>query len=155
MTNEATEADSKAPPALFDHCVNTYQAMLKQAKSVQISPDSEENAIVYEGFFTQLITGELHLSVPYYTSISSTLMRMGCIRQLKRGGGTSPSQWELLYEPTLDTFLNSRPKRTKKQTAVEMLKEITDTHTARITALEDLVQELMDALARQFGTTHE
>src|SRR5690348_13949878 len=119
MVNEEV-AEQGAPPALFEHCVNTYRAMLSEAQPVsQITTimDSIEGGIesegdpdeimVYEGFFTQLVTSRLNLSVPYFTQIRKALMNMGCIRQLKRGGGTSPSQWELIYEPTLEAFMNA------------------------------------------------
>lgn len=160
--------DESAPPALFDHCVNTYRAMLGEAKSVTSFATARTNAeagdllevdlkqnsqiIVYEGFLTQLIQGKLNLSVPYYTSIRKSLMDMGCIRQLKRGGGTSPSQWELIYEPTLEMFMNVKPKKIPKQNKESMLQEQVNNLLARVSDLETAHEAILEALAEQFGT---
>lgn len=153
-----TPTDESAPPALFDHCVNTYRTMLKEAKSVAhfdpaASTESSKQVIVYEGFLTQLVTGKLNLSVPYYTSVRKRLMDMGCIRQLKRGGGTSPSQWELIYEPTLEAFMNSHSSsKVAKQNKESMLKEQIVNLSARVSDLETTVEAILEALAEQFGT---
>lgn len=92
-------------PALFEHCVRTYKTMFAQAET-RIS--DEGSMVVYEGFITKLVTTELNYSVPYFTSIRRALLRMGCIRQLKRGGSTTPSQWEMVTEPTREAFLKGR-----------------------------------------------
>jgi hypothetical protein len=60
--------------------------------------------VVYEGMLTKLVTEDLGLPVPYYTKVRQFLMAMGCIRQLRRGGGSAPSQWELIREPTIDLW---------------------------------------------------
>lgn len=162
-----TTPEESAPPALFEHCVNTYKEMLRQAKSVvTVSPgdpnalegsdDEEDRAgqiIVYEGYFTQLVTSKLNLSVPYYTAIRKTLLEMGCIRQLKRGGGTSPSQWELIYEPTFEAFQSAKPKKASKQTKDAMIQEQLDTLSTRVSDLEDLMEDIRRALIEQFGAT--
>jgi hypothetical protein len=99
---DASDALEPTTPALFHHCVSVYEAMLDRAE-VQLL-DGQTEAMVYEGFLTELITGALSLSVPYYTKITQALKKMGCIRQLRRGGSTSKSQWQLVTDPTLEAF---------------------------------------------------
>lgn len=173
MTTQPIQStEDSAPPALYDHCVNTYRAMLREAKSVvtfaealnsagagelaelNIS-DNQNQIIVYEGFLTQLVTGKLNLSVPYYTHVRKALMEMGCVRQLKRGGGTSPSQWELIYEPTLEAFMSAQSgkKKPPKQTKESMLQEQVNALNSRVSDLEGQVEAVLEALAEQFGTS--
>jgi hypothetical protein len=96
-----------APSALFEHCCAVYGMMFDRAATYDPKDGSRE-MLVYEGKLTELVTGAapqgLYLSVPYYTKTTRALKQMGCIRQLRRGGGTSPSQWELVTEPTLEEF---------------------------------------------------
>lgn len=160
MTTQETE--TSAPPALFDHCVNTYKAMLDSAKSVTTGDDGEDvelsddrlpnSIIVYEGFLTHLVTVELRLSVPYYTSIRKKLMEMGCIRQLKRGGGNSPSQWELIFEPTLEAFTKATPKKTPTQDKDAMLRDQVAQLAQRVSSLEDTQKAMLEAWSEQFGS---
>ena len=170
------QTEASAPPALFDHCVNTYRAMLARAKTVVSAPimspdlnDLEAEAaetllsddptvgsiVVYEGFFTALLRDELHLSVPYYTSVRRKLIEMGCARQLKRGGGNSPSQWELICEPTLELFTASeaQKKTAKGKDTLAMVQDQVLQLIRRVSVLEQSVEAIQDALAEQFGTT--
>jgi hypothetical protein len=88
--------DSDVKPAPFLHCETVYKAMRETATEVH---ESEVPMLVWEGFLTKLMLN-LNLSVPYYSTVKNYLTKMGCIRQLKRGGGTTPSQWELIKPPT-------------------------------------------------------
>jgi hypothetical protein len=108
--------------------------------------------VVYEGFLTQLITQQLNLSVPYYTSVRQALINMGCIKQLRRGGGSSPSQWEMITEPTVEAFMQQRPPKAPKQDKYSMLQDQLTTLGSRIVELEDMVQDLVSAWAREFGS---
>jgi len=93
-----------APPALYIHCVRTYNKMLERATDQIVSPiEPDLHMIIYEGFFVRLVA-ELGLSTPYFTFCRQALIDMGCIRQIKRGGGTGRSQWELIKAPTLELF---------------------------------------------------
>lgn len=114
-------------------------------------PQEEAPIIVYEGFLTQLVTGQLNLSVPYFTSIRKTLINMGCIRQLRRGGGTAPSQWEMIMEPTPEAFLVQRPKREPKKDRYSALEDQIRALGTRITELEDTIDELVQAWAKHYG----
>lgn len=118
MTQGRKASTDKSPESLFLHCQTAYKGMLSSAKGRVMFNDEtgqEETIIVWEGMLTQFITGELHLSVPYYTKITRELKRMGCIEQLKRGGGTAPSQWRLLTEPTEEAWAKNRAKKKQSQ----------------------------------------
>lgn len=101
-SNEPGEATL---PVLFYHAKAVYDEMLNQSTMQTYRDGGEEKeAVVYEGFLTKLITEDLHLSVPYYSSVLAALKKMGCAAQLRRGGSTSPSQWQLFTEPTEALF---------------------------------------------------
>lgn len=160
-------------PALYEHCVRAYETMLAEATPVtravdiamledsnvqEASPATHVRIVVYEGFLTQLVTGKLNLSVPYYSTIRKSLIRMGCIRQLRRGGGNTPSQWELIHAPTLDAFENADggvPK-TANQSKFETMKLTYDQQiqalASRVTELEDFRTAILEFLTDKFGT---
>jgi hypothetical protein len=91
----------QAPPTLLQHCEVVYNAMLDRASSVK---EGNVELVVYEGALTNLVIKELEFPNPYYTSLTRALAGMGCVRQLRRGGGGHPSQWELLTKPTLELW---------------------------------------------------
>jgi hypothetical protein len=91
-----------APAAVYEHCCTVYDAMFAKARRIEV-PSEETSMIVYEGHLTRLFR-DLRLSVPYYSLVTKELRRMGCIRQLRRGGGTAESQWELICSPSLELF---------------------------------------------------
>jgi len=148
MTTTAPSEES-APPALFDHCVRTYEAMLAQAQP------HESGQIVYEGFLTQLITAQLNLSVPYYTSVRKQLMRMGCIRQLKRGGGTAPSQWELIYQPTEEAFFKAHESKERPASKFDIMQEQINDLSDLVSKVERDVHHIKLAMAEHFGVEEE
>src|ERR1700742_3987033 len=92
---------TEAPPRLFLHCSAVFEKMKAQSKARQVEGD---HALVYEGFLTKLICEDLGLATPYYTSVMHYLKAMGCVRQLARGGGPTPSLWELMHEPDIEAF---------------------------------------------------
>jgi hypothetical protein len=145
-------------PALYEHCVRAYKAMLAESKVVLDGSNvSEESGfagqmVVYEGFMTRLIVDQLSLSVPYYTSVRQALINMGCIKQLRRGGGTSPSQWEMIKDPTVEAFMKQRPDKKPKQTRDSMLQDQILAVANRVNELEDIVNDLVQAWAKEFGT---
>lgn len=158
MTAAELEDDS-APPALYDHCCRVYRGMLEEARSVQVNPDTEDESgedlhiIVYEGFLTQLITGKLNLSVPYYTTTLKALKAMGCIRQLRRGGSSTPSQWELIYEPTLEAFMRQKPPKKPRQDRVTALEARIVELNTRLSAMEKWQGDVNRSLIKKLGTT--
>lgn len=110
----------EAPPALFNHACAVYEKMYSQSRREQA--DGVTTMIVYEGMLTKLMTEELGLPVPYFTRIRGKLLGMGCIRQLRRGGGSSPSQWELIKEPSFEDWVDSEEVvQTPQQEEIERL----------------------------------
>jgi len=91
-------------PALFEQCLEVYETMADSASFMKPYPDSDDELLVYEGFLTRLITKDLNYSNPYYTKVTKRLKAMDCIRQVKRGGSTTPSRWALLKTPQLEHF---------------------------------------------------
>jgi hypothetical protein len=110
-------SDDQAVPMLFNHCVSAYEAMFDRAEVVLL--DGQTEAMVYEGFLTELFKTELHLSVPYYTSVTRALKAMGCISQLQRGGSSSPSKWQLIKDPEIDAFMKHAQKAPGPKAATE------------------------------------
>lgn len=129
-------------PALFQHCVAAYNKMLEKSRPVEDNAD----IIVYEGYLTALIQSDLSLSIPYYTSIRKRLIEMGCVRQLRRGGGTSPSQWEMIREPTLEAFMNAEPKKVPKQDRNTAVNQQILALSRRISSLEIQIKRIFEAL---------
>ena len=111
---ELLDALTGPVPALFEQCLDLYEAMSEIATIAPIRPDSDETGLVYEGFLTRLITDDLHLSNPYYTKLTQRLKAMDCIRQLKRGGSTAKSKWLLVQSPTFENFQNVATKKTTR-----------------------------------------
>ena len=120
-------------PALFEHCKSVYDAMYHTA---DIGGDEIEGYPVWEGFLVKLITKDLNLSVPYYSTIMSALKQMDCVRQVKRGGGGAPSKWVLLTEPTQARFETMVKKKSLATT------ETTRKRDATAQALSDLNERL-------------
>lgn len=137
-----TELRDEAPEALFSHCQSVYQAMLQNAhKETHEEGDMLVSVIVYRGMLTQLVTGTLHLSVPYYSWVTQSLKKMGCVRQIKRGGGTSPSEWELIKEPTLELFEATREKKLRKPDRYGQLQGQFDALNRRVQAIEKFLEK--------------
>jgi len=157
------DADPDAlPPALFGHCCTVYRGMLERARPVRmdledIDPDDhdEERIIVYEGFLTKLFA-DLSLSVPLYTSVMNALKDMGCVKQLRRGGSSTPSQWELRFEPNTEAFMRQvvgdKPATvTKKDTAIAMLRQQNTDLTKRVADLEKWQRDINSTLVKKLG----
>lgn len=126
VTEDALLEQPETLPAIFEHCQRVYEKMEAEA---QLVPDSEGPAtsqLIWEGHLTKLFAA-LHLSVPYYTSVTRELKRMGCVQQKRRGGGNAPSQWIILTEPTEELFRSDMNRvqglAAKKRGKVEMLEQ--------------------------------
>lgn len=88
--------------AIYNHCKDAYAAMEEEAVTEQIGTN---NYKVYTGFLTRLMQDKLQLPVAYYSHVTAELRRMGCIEQLKRGGGSAPSKWFIIKPPNEADFL--------------------------------------------------
>jgi hypothetical protein len=132
----SNEPDEESLPVLFFHSKDVYEAMLRQSSKQPYHDGGEERvAVVYEGFLTKLFTEDLRLSVPLYSSVLAALKKMGCVAQLRRGGSTSPSQWQLFTEPTKDLF-KAKVLGGKRRTGPA------SQYTTRLDQMEDMVAQL-------------
>lgn len=147
--------NAEPPITLYLHCQRTYELMLSQSKRVEVDAidsggsfdeepsDMTDTMIVWEGMLTRLIQNELSLSVPYYTSVTRALRNMGCIRQLRRGGGTSPSQWELLHAPDEESFNAQQTEKVTKPDKHAMLQDQLQQLNRRVLDLESNMAQLL------------
>lgn len=130
---------------MFNHCVTVFKAMDEEAV------DRLEGR-VYVGFLTTLFAEKTDLSIPYYTAVMRHLQAMDCVRQLKRGGGPSPSQWLLVQEPTIALFdatsgkahtirgMASQTKKARDQRTRDLQKRIDDLERTQAFILDQLRQ---------------
>jgi len=130
----------EAPPKLFEHCSTIFEAMKRES-----SPQKVEGAhtLVYEGFLTRLFA-ERGMATPYYTTVMRRLKAMGCVRQLSRGGGNSPSKWELLEEPTIEKFEQFEEARFRADTKLGQTMDGVKSLAKRLANVEarlDLLEE--------------
>jgi uncharacterized protein YceH (UPF0502 family) len=101
-----------------------------------------EHALVYEGFLTRLFN-QLELATPYYTSVMQRLRKMGCVRQLSRGGGNAPSRWELIKDPAWDDFDVAEQRRLREVTKLGQLQGQVASLNTRVAALEEMMDRLL------------
>jgi hypothetical protein len=113
----AGPGDLEVVPALFEHACNVYKTMEESSEM-----DDTLGLRVYEGHLTNLFR-KLLLSVPYYTEIKNRLISIGCIEQVRRGGGTAMSRWVLWKEPTLDEWKYASSKRPGRGNAVTVIQQ--------------------------------
>jgi hypothetical protein len=134
------DRQDKPTSAQFDHAVKVYQAMHARATTEVFTDDEgEENSHkVYTGHLTRLFQ-ELLLAVPYYTSVMNTLKRMGCVEQLRRGGGNAPSKWVLYSEPKEEAFNDLKPRARKSASKLDALEQRINDQNKRILTLEKTV----------------
>lgn len=138
MTNPG-ELETK--PALFEHAERVYKQMVAEA-----TQDDELDLLVYEGHLTQLFR-KLLLSTPYYTLIKNKLAAMGCIEQIRRGGGNGTSRWVLWKEPELEEWKATDSKRSRQGNKSLMQEQRVKDLTDRVLKLEEVVESLTEALS--------
>lgn len=123
-------------PQMYNHCVAVYKAMDAAGKPWE----GKSSRRVWEGFLTKLINEDCGLAVPYYSSVRNNLVRMGCIEQINRGGGTHPSMWELIHEPTEELFHAKGKIRTNSKSAV--MEGRIDDLARRVEKLENMLANI-------------
>lgn len=138
------DSRTEAPPKLFLHCSAVFERMKKQSKARMVE---NTHALVYEGFLTKLICEDLGLATPYYTSTMHYLKKMGCVRQLARGGGPTPSLWELIREPDIDAFERVEETKKKPNTWREGVDDNQRAMLQRIDTLEQQMAVILEELA--------
>jgi hypothetical protein len=146
-----TETEDQPVAQNFRNCVEVYKIMASEADVLSAQQTGSVPMTVWEGFTTKLIVERMGLSVPYYSSIRRELIRMGCIKQLRRGGGTSPSQWELLREPTEELWHNAPAKRTYASSMQDAAAQQIADIIRRLSRLEENFDVLVRAVAEHGG----
>jgi hypothetical protein len=122
----------EAPPKLFEHCSTVYEAMKAEATV-------DKGKLVYENFLTQLFA-EKKLAIPYYTAVMQRLKAMGCVQQLSRGGGNTPSRWQIIREPDWDTFAVYEERRHKQNTKAGQTQDMVKQLASRYNELESRLE---------------
>lgn len=142
--------NQEAPPVLYQYCVDAYNLMLNAAKLESIEQDDGTVAqkVVWEGMLTALITQKMALSIPYFTFVTRALKRMDCIKQLRRGGGTAPSRWEMLREPTYELFEETKSRETvqsptRRTSATNAVLEQMAAMNVRVLRLEKILENII------------
>jgi len=137
--------DIQKRPALFDHCNLIWDGMLERAHPEE---DADGNKyLIYTGFLTKLFR-ESGLSVPYYSSVMTAMQKMDCVRQQRRGGGNSPSEWLLVQKPTIELFrarmdMPTGKVKSPKAENMDQLRQGQKDLNTRVTSLESQVQYLL------------
>jgi hypothetical protein len=99
----------------YTHAMSAYKTMVDEAQ--EVTGEGGQRMLVWEGFLTKLIRDHLQLSTPMFSEVRNNLKNMGCIRQLQRGGSTTPSKWELLREPTEELWRSMPARKTNTKTS--------------------------------------
>jgi hypothetical protein len=138
---DETEAE-EALPVMYDHSLKVFKAMFEKATPERL-PGYDEPVMVYTGHLTKLITDELKLPNPYYTATTRELVRMGCILQLRRGGGNASSQWVLVKMPSEQLWREKVATKRRSTSRLDFLEQgQRDIHN-RLTQLENQIRQLL------------
>lgn len=132
-------------PNLFNHLVTVYRTLENEAVEETYAGQVMKT---WEGPLVTKISDILGFSTPYYSKVTVPLKSMGCIKQLRRGGGSSMSMWQLIKPPTLEDFAEynhgkSKDKR-KTSTKVDSFTARLDSFNLRLIALENLMQTIIN-----------
>jgi len=119
--------------------------VLEKAKIIYEAMEERADGNLFQGFSTHL-TASLGISTPYYTAVFRELKRMGCVEQVRRGGGSSPSVWRLIQPPTEELIaatranVNAEGVATIRRTMVDVLAQQIQDLNRRVSDLEMKVQ---------------
>jgi len=125
---EDTSKEEVVQPAVYEHCCRVYAEMEGQATEM---PEGR----VYEGYTTRLFQA-LELSPPYYTRIRDLLIKMGCVEQLRCGGGNAKSRWRLVREPDETIFTLANEMHVRKNGRVTQVEDSLNTMNMRLLRVE-------------------
>lgn len=154
---------NKPTAALFDHCVNVYNAMLDEAKPETKTVRDEEghDEVITSGYqiwegHTTTLFNRLELPAPYYTDIMRRLKDMGCVEQLRRGGGKALSKWRLIREPNEEDFKKAAEisNRRQPQGAVAALEQQIRDLNKRLISVENDRDGMLVALQSLGKSAH-
>lgn len=114
-----------------------YQAMTTESEPHEDDPDK----MVWEGFLTHLLD-DLGIGKTKYGKLVRLLQDMGCIEQLKRGAGSSPSYWLLIGPPTEEGYKYLLKTEEEKPEQKSPIEQRVDNLQAIVMDLADEVKEL-------------
>lgn len=126
-------------PAMFEHAQRVYDTMHQASRKESVG---ERSILVYEGHLTGLFK-KLLLPQPYYTKIKNMLVAMGCIEQLRRGGGNGTSKWVVWHAPELEAWKTTEAKRPSRGNAQTMHGQMIKDLASRVDKLEQVVEALL------------
>lgn len=153
-----TDTDERPMKALFDHCTTVFDEMFKEAvpeetaernydggaahdqPNIEIVPSGY---MIWTGHTTQLFA-RLGMATPYYTTVMRALKKMGCLEQVRRGGGNAQSKWRLVRRPEEDAFNAAELLKTPTQGSQKALEQQFRDLNARVTTLEGIVYGLQN-----------
>jgi hypothetical protein len=147
------EDDSKPMKALYDHCISVYEAMEEDAVPEEgvlegVGATEDIGYMIWTGHTTQIFA-KLGMATPYYTSVMSALKKMGCVEQVKRGGGNSMSKWRLVRRPEEEAFLAAEKIKTPVQGSQKALEQQVRDLTARVNTIQEAVRAIAELLPAQ------
>jgi hypothetical protein len=119
MTGE--NGDDRTVPKLFDWALSVYDAM-HRASTMQEIVEGNPPVRVYEGHLTNLCR-DLDMPNPYYTKIMKALKELGCVEQLRRGGGSAMSRWILIKAPESGQFIDRVERQSARNGKVGQLEQ--------------------------------
>lgn len=146
-----TDEDDRPMKALYDHCVEIFEEMEREAVPEETTENnysggpamdqpqtiaSATGYMIWTGHTTHLFS-RLGKATPYYTSVMEALKKMGCVEQIKRGGGNSMSKWRLVRRPEEEYFHAAEKLRRPVQGSQKALEQQMRDLNKRVTALED------------------
>jgi len=141
-------SDEKPTPALFDHAVRVYEKMQEESTREPIDKVDEDavvvgevpTVLVYTGHLTRLFA-DLGIANPYYTKIMKTLEGLGCVEQLRRGGGAATSKWLLHKPPVEEIFADYVERKRAPQTRMHILEQ-------RVRDYGSMLNDILDRLEK-------
>lgn len=140
MSNNGEQTESEPDsgmPVLYEQICALWSAM------EDLSEERKEG-IFYEGALTKLFQ-DLGISPGSYTPITKRMIAMKCADRVRRGGGGSPSLWQLFHEPTIEAFRESMGKGyvTKERARIEVLETQIQSLSQRLSTLEHQVGTIL------------
>jgi hypothetical protein len=147
----------KPMKALYDHCILVFDSMFEEAVPEETvenvghgdvdDPESEapNGYMIWTGHTTQLFA-RLQMATPYYTSVMACLKKMGCIEQVKRGGGNAMSKWRLVRKPEEEYFHAAEKIKKPANGSFAAMEQQMRAMNIRLTNLEDLFNNLVQNL---------
>jgi hypothetical protein len=154
-----TDTDEKPMKALFDHCVTVFEEMFKEAvpeetavrnydggpamdqPNIEIEPSGY---MIWTGHTTQLFA-RLGMATPYYTTVMRALKKMGCVEQVRRGGGNAQSKWRLVRRPEEEFFHAAELLKMPVQGTQKALEQQMRDMNSRLSALEGQWHDFVQA----------